>query len=227
MPGCVFNMRFLDKHMARDKALLRLEREHDQLWSALHDAPVVPLDEPYQRGWSKTFVLREDIRRRADVALFRTVLAVVNRSVWSKNLSFVHPDGQPMVLRPRIIPPLEWNRLGWPASQRRLFAYGHWQDEIYPCTWFRRRLRSRRLYIGFSIRNPWWLEEQVTPLMITHQRVELPDVRRRLAEIEAYMERRCGWERLGRLHGRSNWWCRLPTPLSERRADAAHTDYIE
>ena len=52
-------MRFLDKHTARDKELLRLEREHNQLHRALNHAPVVPLAEPYQRGWTKTYVLRE------------------------------------------------------------------------------------------------------------------------------------------------------------------------
>lgn len=220
-------MRFLDKHTTRDKTLLRLERENHQLFRALREAPVIPLAEPYQRGWSKTYVLREDIRRRSDVAVFRTVLAVVNRRVWSKTRDFVHPDGQPMVLRPRIIPPLEWNRLGWPASHRRLFTYGHWQDEVHSCLWFRRRLHSRRLYIGFSIRNPWWLEEELQPWMITHQRIDLPDVRRRMAEIEAYLRSRCGWERLGHLHGRSNWWRRFETHPSERRADVALKDHIE
>ncbi|WP_043588735.1 hypothetical protein [Geminisphaera colitermitum] len=42
--------------------------------------------------------------------------------------------------------------------------------------------------------------------MITHQRVELPEVRRRLAEIDAHMEHMRGRERLNRLHGRRNWW---------------------
>ncbi len=209
-------MRYLDKHTALDKALLRLEREHDQLWRALRDAPVIPLAEPYQRGWFKTFVLREDIRRRPDVAVFRTVLATVNRGLWSRDSSFLHPDGNPMGLRPRIIPPLEWNRLGWPASHRQFFAYGHWQDETYPCTWFKRRLRSRRLYIGFSVRNPWWLEEDVRPWMITHQRVELPAVRRRLAEIDNHMKTILGRERLGCLHGRKNWWY----PLAHKHAVA-------
>jgi hypothetical protein len=220
-------MRFLDKHTTRDKNLLRLEREYNQLCRALRDAPVIPLAEPYQRGWSKTYVLRKDIGRRPDASVFLTVLSVINRRVWSKTRDFAHPDGQPMVLRPRIVPLLEWHRLRWPASHRRLFAYGHWEDEVYPCTWFRRRLRSRRLYIGFSIRNPWWMEEEVQPWMITHQRIDLPDVRRRMAEIEAHMGSRCGWERLGHLHGRSNWWRRFETHRSERRADAALHDHVE
>lgn len=207
-------MRFLDKDTARDKEFLRLEREYNQLHRALNDAPVVPLDEPYQRGWSKTYVLREDIRRRADVAVFRTVLAAVNRRIWSRERDFIQPDGQIYRLRPRIILPLEWNRLPWPTSHRRLFTYGPWEDEFPPRRLFRRR---RRLVVGYSIRNPWWLEDVVEPWMITHQRVELPEVRRRIAEIDARLIHTRGRERLGNLHGHKNrWYRRRPGGLTLR-----------
>lgn len=217
-------MRFLDKHTARDKELLRLEREYNQLHRALNDAPVVPLAEPYQRGWSKTYVLREDIRRRNDVAVFRTVLAALNQRIWSRERDFILPDGQTYRLRPRIILPLEWKRLPWPASHRRLFAYGPWEEEFLP----RRSFRRRRLVVGFSILNPWWMEEDVQPWMITHQRGELPEVRRRMTEIETRMEHTRGWERLGRLHGRKNWWWRFDAPaLAPLRADLAMRDSYE
>jgi hypothetical protein len=210
-------MRFLDKHTARDKELLRLEREHDQLRRALSLAPVVPLVEPYQRGWTKTYVLRDDIRRRIDVAVFRTVLAAVNQRIWSREPDFILPDGQTYRLRPRIILPLEWKRLPWPASHRRLFTYGPWEEELLP----RRSYRRRRLVVGFSIRNPWWLEEDVQPWMITHQRVELPEVRRRIAEIDARFTHTRGRERLGNLHGRKDWWHRRrPAGLTLREETA-------
>ena len=217
-------MRFLDKHTARDKELLRLEREHNQLHRAINHAPVVPLAEPYQRGWTKTYVLRDDIRRRDDTEVFCTVLASINRKIWSRSHDFIQPDGSPYNLRPRIIPPLEWNRLGWPASHRNLFTYGHWEDEAMPRPWY----RHRRLFIGFTIRNPWWLDEDVQPWMITHQRIELPEVRRRLAEIAARMERTCGWERLNRLHGHKNGWWRSDNPaLGAIRANLAMHDSYE
>lgn len=205
-------MRFLDKHTTRDKRLLRLEREQTPLWRALNDAPVVPLEKPYQLGWTKTYALERDVLRRPDAEVFARVLAVINRTVWSRERDFLLRNGDAIVLRPRIIPPREWQRLAWPASHARLFSYGHWEDEQELSS----RWRKRRLYIGYAVRRLWWLREDVQPRMITHRRVDLPAVRKRIAEIDAYFTHHLGRQRLARLHGhRLLWRCR--TSVAERR----------
>ncbi|HRE79461.1 MAG TPA: hypothetical protein PLN52_00370 [Opitutaceae bacterium] len=197
-------MRFVDKHTAHDKVLLRFEREHSRLSQALHGAPVVPLETPYQRGWVKTYVLREAIFRRADLSAFQSVLTAVNREIWSRNHAFVQPDGSRYELRPRIISTQEWQRRAWTAAQRRLFSFGAWKEESPATRWVRTRYR---LVVGFTVAHLWWLEEEVRPSMVTHRRIDLPEVRGRLAEIEAYMRRTLGWARLNRLQGRSRrWW---------------------
>ncbi len=215
-------MRHLDKHAARDKHLLRLEREQERLWRALRDASVVPLEKPYQQGWTKTYALERDVLRRPDAWVFGCVLRIVNRMVWSRERDFLDRNGDPIVLRPRIIPPREWERLGWPASHTRLFSYGHWEDEMELRPWFRKR--SRR--IGYAVRRPWWLREDVQPRMITHRRVALPAVEKRLAEIDAYFRHHLGRERLAWLHGHSlRWWMR--TTIAERRIAKATCVSIE
>lgn len=204
MPAVLLFMRFIDKHTARDKALLCLEREHNRLSRALHHAPVVALETPYQRGWIKTYALREDICRRADLSVFQSVLAAVNRGIWSRSFDFVQPDGSRYELRPQVIPIREWQRRTWTAAQRRLFSFGAWKEESPATRWVRAR---HRLVVGFTIVHLWWLEEEIRPSMITHRKVDLPEVRGRLAEIEAYLKRTLGWERLNRLHGRrQRWW---------------------
>lgn len=209
-------MTFPDKHTVRDKRLLRLEREYDRLSRALHDAPVVPLAKPYQLGWVKTYALVSEVLRRPDAVAFRNVLAVVNRRVWSRDPGFVDRAGNPILLRPRIIPPLEWHRLGWPASHTRLFSFGHWEDEMEMRPWF----RKRSLRIGYAVRRPWWLREDVQPRMITHQRVELPEVRKRIAEIDAYFTHHLGRQRLARLHGHTLRWRTRHSIADLRIADA-------
>lgn len=212
-------MRYLDKHTTRDKHLLRLEREQEPLCRALHDTPVVLLEKPYQLGWTETYALERDVLRRPDVGVFERVLAVINRTVWSRERDFLHRNGDPIVLRPRIIPTCEWERLGWPASHTRLFSYGHWEDEMEIRPWFRKR--SRR--IGYAVRRPWWLREDVQPRVITHRRVDLPEVRKRIAEIDAYFSHHLGRERLAWLHGHSLRW-RMRTTIAERRIAEA-TDF--
>lgn len=199
-------MIFPNKHIARDKRLLALEREADRLYQACRDAPVVPLPRPYQKGWVKNFALAPDVRRRPDTEVFRTVLATINARLWARSREFVNRFGEPLLLRPRVLTSREWDRLRWPASHRRLLAFGHWErsdtDHIHLRPWFR---RGHRL-TGYSVLRPWWLREDIQPHLITHQRVNLPEVETRLAEIETELEHTQGRHRLSWLHGRRVHW---------------------
>lgn len=211
-------MIFADKKSARDKRLLRLERERDRLHLAERHAPIVPLERPYQRGWVKTFGLRKDALHHPDRAAFEAVLAVVNQRVYSRRDDFVDRTGRPIVLNPRVIGRRQWRKLAWTARHRRLFAYGIWSDDAVSfdrihtlCHWRRR---------GFKLMTAWWLQEQVLPFMITHRRECLPDVESRLAEIESHLRHTCGYERLLRLHGRRCRWRDAPR-ASRLRAEIA------
>ena len=210
----------LDKVSARDKALLRLERELNRLHRVQGAAPVIPLERPFQRGWVKSFVLRRDVLRRPDAAAFVTALKAINQRVYCRDVAFLRPNGTPLLLRPRIIPDREWLKLAWPAKVQRLFAFGHWRlDED-----LHQPLRWRRHVLGFKVASPWWLEENLQPHLITHQRVELPLVRKRIAEIESYLVKHEGWHRLHRLHGQRSWWRRESPPVHELRNATSHTD---
>lgn len=206
-----------DKYFSREKRLLQLERETYRLHQATRVAPVVPLEQPYQRGWVKTFILRDDVLRRPDVAIFRTVLAAVNNRVHSRNREFTAANGQHMVLRPRMIRDGAWRKLGWFASHRRLFSYGHWPEDIDGWSWT--PLRRRRLVLGYRLASDWWLREDIQPLMVTHRKVDLPDVKARLAEIESFMTATCGWARVRRLHGYRYAWKFAFQLHTERSAD--------
>jgi hypothetical protein len=214
-------MRFLDKHTDRDKLLLRLERELHRLWQARAQAPIIPLEHPYRRGWFKTFVLREDACHHPETPVFRIVLEVINSRVYSHNRDFVQRSGDPIALRPLIIETKKWAKLPWTFRHQRLFGFGQWPvEDNFP--WSQ---RYRRNWIrGFKLIRDWWLEETVLPHMITHQRVELPEVRRRVAEIEAYLNARLGWQRLSRLHGRRAHWHGGPDSAPVLRANAALLD---
>ena len=212
-----------DKYLMRDKRLLRLERELNRLHQAQWRAPIIPLEHPYQRGWVKTYQLREDALHHPEVTVYQAVLPVVNQRVTSRQRDFMQKNGVQQVLRPRIIPVCEWVRRPWPVSHQRLFAYGQWElENFYP--WTNRRYRE--CIRGFRLMRTWWLEEIVGPLMITHQRVDLPEVRSRIAEIESYFTLNLGRERLNKLHGRRSRWRENDASASEQRASSALVDQI-
>src|ERR1051326_359346 len=203
----VLIMRFLDKHSARDKQLRALEREMDRLRHAQNHAPIVPLEHPYQRGWVKFYVLDDEVAKLEDTSMFRAMLPHINKLVYAHDRSFVSRRGNhPIVLRPRVIPTREWIKLAWPLRYHRFFRYGSWRCDDRP--WM--PIRWREHIHGFKLTATWWLREEVRPNLITHQRVELPEVRSRLAEIETYMEITEGWNRLHWLRGRrQSWWRRI------------------
>lgn len=206
-------MRFLDQHATRDKQLRRLDRELNRLNHAQWKAPLIPLERPIQRGWVKTYVLRDDVRRRPDAAVFAAVLAEVNVRLYSRNRGFLDRNGRPMPFGHQIVPMWRWQRLNWPVAHQSLFSYGVW-----PCRHDPPQPRRRRgVEVGFKLFRDWWLEETVQPWFVTHQRVDLPDVRRRIAEIEAHMRSTLGWERLRWLHGWSDRWRRFVSSRAELR----------
>jgi hypothetical protein len=81
--------------------------------------------------------------------------------------------------------------------------------------------------VGFKLIRFWWIEEKIEPLLITHQRVDLPDVRSRMAEIDAYLTACQGHHRLCRLHGRHRRWIGGPEAASMQRASAALDDQLD
>jgi hypothetical protein len=222
-------MRFLDKHSTREKHLRRLEREERRLWQAYRATPLVPLEQPYQRGWVKTYVLEPRVLQRPDAHIFREMLRAVNHRATSSNREFLSRRGFPIILRPRGIGVHQWTKLAWPASYQRFFRLGHWriEDEVFrrPERFYRptQRLWQR----GYKLAVDWWLKEDIQPLMITHRRAELPDVTSRLAEIDAFMSRTCGREQLNRLHGYSEryWRCCVNHHV-EDRAVLAHREQL-
>lgn len=80
-----------------------LERELNRLHQAQGITQSLPLERPYQRGWVKSYTLREDALHHPDIRFFAAVLKVVNQKVYAKKREFISRCGEEMVLHPRII----------------------------------------------------------------------------------------------------------------------------
>ncbi len=216
-------MRFLDKYFAREKELRRLARETWRLRQARRAGPIIPLERSYQRGWVKTYILDERIARRPDAQIFRTILQTVNRKVHSRERSFLSRKGYPIELHPRKIYPREWSKLNWPASHQRFFAFGMWRVDD-PEFW---HLSDRARRPGYKLINTDWLREEVQPHLITHQRVAMPEVESRLADIEAHMGQTRGWDQYHRLRGRRvAYWRRYDAGRAEEREIVNRDDQL-
>ncbi len=71
-----------------DKQLIRLEKRRIILWKKKQSLPWVPLKEPYQKGWKRFFVLREDVKRCSNASFYETLLGKINTTHYSTNKAF-------------------------------------------------------------------------------------------------------------------------------------------
>jgi len=71
-------------HEDRDKHLLKLYRE----WNVSTPPVWVKLEHPYQRGWERFFVLREDVKRDARAPFYQKILDKINTRQFSRRKDF-------------------------------------------------------------------------------------------------------------------------------------------
>src|ERR1700733_3749731 len=74
------------KRMQREdfeKQLLKLDRDRNKLIRRQKDLGYEPLIPPYQRGWNRSFVLRQGITADKDQIFFQGILDRINTKDWS------------------------------------------------------------------------------------------------------------------------------------------------
>lgn len=199
--------RSLEKERA-DKALLRIMKERSRLLRAKWNAPLVELEEPFQRGWVRFFVLSTRAKHRRDSKKLETLLKFLNYKQFSRRLDFCVRQGKSKKWIPmrQSLPRFhvhEILRRGIPDDLLRYltnFRYESLGDRKNA-----EKLRRLGYPWKFGVGDSTLFELVIEPHWITHQRVVMPEVETRLSEIEAHLYATCGWERYRRLKGHRNW----------------------
>ena len=179
---------------ADEKRGRELERERGRLWDAKWKAPEVELEKPFQRGWVRYFTLTEQAGRRRDAEDLAAAAKLVEHRQYCRLNKFLgrmqrgkrRHGGEHHPRRLRLYELLN------ARPPDRLLKY--FQTERGICIGgYLRLLNLHR--IGFPGRiifaQRHCLRSVIEPYMITHVKAHLPDVERRLAEIEAVYDRDC------------------------------------
>lgn len=72
----------------KEKQLIGLDKKQTILYQQEKDLPWLPLDIPYQKGWKRFFVLRDDVARSRDADFFTELLLKINTTQHANNKSF-------------------------------------------------------------------------------------------------------------------------------------------
>ncbi len=184
-----------------DKKLIRMRKRMFELWSIRRKLPYIPLDKPIQRGFKKSYVLREAESRRKDARDLSRILGVINHTIYCKNEDFKSKkyhnnqmEDIPHTLR--HIPDNQWDKLEWPDHYKKWFTYETRTKQGAFGTHYEVK--------GYYFKFPWMFEPKTSPNFITHVQEVDPNVESEIKEINQYFDNHNGWPRLGKLSGTNN-----------------------
>ncbi len=196
-----------------DKKLIRLRKRMNELYKAERALPYIKLDKPIQRGFKKSFVMRDDITRRKDARDLSRILGIVNETVYCKNPEFkskkYHNNQMEDIPHAiRHIPANKWDTLELPDHFKKWFTY---ESRIkYGAYGTSYEIK------GYFFKFPWMFEPKVSPNFITHIQEIDPNIKSELSEINRFFDNHNGWPRLGKLQGGNFKWIEV---TKEERLD--------
>ncbi|MAS96387.1 MAG: hypothetical protein CMO55_24625 [Verrucomicrobiales bacterium] len=187
-----------------DRELRKMAEESRRLGHARFTADLVPLEKPYQRGWVRFFKLTDRAARRPDAELLEELLTYVNNVQYCRKRLFLEWNAEKKKQVPgRHLPKqLRADRIASLKIPERLYKYFVYKGgyKRLDGDYLRFLLERSRLSM-FEVDCTHLFRTVVAPHIVTHQRKELPEVRQREDEIDAWMEANNGWKRHTRLNG--------------------------
>lgn len=200
-----------------EKKLLATVRERDRLLQATWDAPIIPLAEPFQRGWNRQFIIRDDITRRSDAHVFKQILPHINQVWFSRdrdNWDRYDAFGNLCPQLPQIIRNHVWNQLQFSSELAKWFSHGHFHH-------------SQQIVEGWQFKFPYFFTFDIQPNIVTHTRTVLPDVESKISECDSIIRRLGGWERYCHLRGTKVNYRDLRDARLLSLANASDLDFLE
>lgn len=189
-----------------DKQLLQLSREEDALWDAYRNRGYVPLEPPVQKGYIRTFRMRDDVARGKHSLFFQGILDKINTADYFHRKDFKvkkRSRGRKIyVLKPQHL------------QEMRLHEFKKKQFTDREKVYFEQRevmcKNGKDSYIKMVFKEPWRFVLQISPYMLTHRRKEDPDLASQIDQLRNYINRnmmrnRMRWLTQSRHSGWRKW----------------------
>jgi hypothetical protein len=189
-----------------DKQLIRLDKRRGILWATRYKLPMVPLENPYQSGWKRLFVLRGDIQRSAKGEFYQNLLKKINTVQYHHDRTFkkrkrkrgkyVYSE-KPQALR--VIDGYDWlrNTLKLTDSEKVLFS----PKEVWS-------VRKKAMITEYHFMETWRFVLVVKPHIIYEKKQHDEALEKEIRLIENKIDRRNLQPRMWRLTGggRYKYW---------------------
>ncbi len=204
-----------------DKKLLSLMREYRRLQEGVRNAQVIKLSHPYQRGWIRHYRLTKKASRRKNAHQLKAVMDIVDCPRICRNKKFTEWCGRNKRKVPiphKFHPLTPYSLLKAPNEILKYFHHPQLGCDLTKAQL--RRLALMHWGGLFEIDCLHHFTLVIEPWFVTHQKVDMPELKSRIAELEAYFENNNGWHRFHHLHGYSwKWHANLSRYEKRKRID--------
>ena len=184
------------KRIAREdheKFLRECCNRHAVLEKQRRNLPLVPLEKPYQKGYVRFFVLREDVRQGKQADFFATLLEKINTYQYANTRKFQKKKKR----RGKRV---------YIARKQELYAFNQWEWQRAlergkftekERTYFARiecfNRQKDRFETYYEFTEAWRFELRVKPNMITHYRPVDIAIEQELAELDKIIDDYNNW----------------------------------
>ncbi|NEU10147.1 hypothetical protein GZH53_17620 [Flavihumibacter sp. R14] len=186
----------------RDKQLIRLDRRQSELLKIRWSLPMIPLDRPYQKGWKRLFVLRDDVQRSSNEAFHQALLDKINTVIYHFDKSFKVKKRRKRRYGQKTIPQSlrEISDYDWQRNHFKLTE----EEQAYFLKTETMHLKTRYTEVRYVYTETWRFVLKVMPHIITEVKMLDEILEQEIKSIDNHIDSNNLWPRIRRLtNGRS------------------------
>ncbi len=185
-----------------DKKLIKLYKEERAISKQIWNLGYEELNPPIQKGWKRSFVLLDDVRRSKDGRFFQGILDKINTVQYSWKKDFKGKRRQ-RGKKIYVVREQELERLGELSLRKKKFNPE--ELEYFNIARVPAGKAGEGLWL-YTFQEPWRYKLKIEPNIIRRTKVKDFDLERRANEIEHYFDRNHLRPRMSKVvHGRYQW----------------------
>jgi len=171
----------------KEKHIIGLEKKQKILYQQEKDLPWLPLDIPYQKGWKRFFVLRDDVARSRDADFFTELLLKINTTQHANNKSFTKRKKKK---RKKIEVAIQQTLKSYDESDWNSPKYCKLNEKEKALFKLTKRWCNQRkcFYNEYIFTEPWRFVLKIKPHFITHYKMHDNVLEQQIAELENHIE---------------------------------------
>lgn len=184
-----------------DKYLIQLDKEESSLYKQIRNLGWEPLYPPIQKGWVRSFELREDVARHKHADFFEGILKKINtyQYDWKKDFKQKRRKFGRKIYVPRaqsILSPETWHfkKLNFSEAEKQFFS------EVWE---FNKNWGWQKRFV---FNEPWRFVLRIKPNMIDKVRKRDAELETKLKSIQNYVEKNnLTGRQMKLIHGHYPW----------------------